>query len=557
MGGYRNWGGVSMRRTIARESSERSNRPGVRGVAALLLALAMGTLLSACGSSGGGSSSAGGTSTAGSGGKPVSGGVLRFARSEDANVGLNPINAPSNGSIFIITQIFDQLLEMGAGNEVEPGLAKSWEKSADGLSWTFHLREASFSNGEPVTAEDVKFSIERFANPKINVAYPALGEAIKDVKVVDPHTAIVHLKHVSAALLDNLAMFASSITPKKVVEKVGEKAFSEHPVGSGPFMLSEYKRGQKTVLARNPHYWRTGQPYLNGVVFEYAADANTRVLKLRSAEADVANAIPYNQVASLNGTEGVAVEVAKALSWQSVFLNLTKKPLGDAKVRQALNYATPKEQILKTVLYGNATIANSMIPPLKYWDSSVKAYPFDLEKAKTLIAESSVPKGFKFELLIPSGDPVEQQIAEVLKAEWAKIGVNVDIIQKELGALQSTWFEGKAGMATTFEAGTLSSDTLSDDEIAGITLNPEGGLHSLGTFYNNSKVNKLLIEAGSTLNEETRAKHFAEVQQIAMNDAPAVPLFFTKTLTGVRSNVKGFQTYPIGWWPLRQVWLAK
>lgn len=543
-----------MRRVSACGSSpERSSRRAVRGAAALLLALAAATLLAACG--GGGSSS--GSSSAASAGKPVTGGVLKFARSEDADVGLNPINAPSNGSIFIITQIFDQLVEMGAGSEVEPGLASSWEKSADGLSWTFHLREAKFSNGEPVTADDVKFSIERFANPKTNVTYPALGEAIKNVTVTNPLTAVIHLKHVSAALLDNVAMFASSITPKKVVEADGEKKFSEHPIGSGAFMLQEYKRGQRTALTRNPNYWRTGEPYLDGVDFEFTPDANTRVLKLRSAEADVANAIPYNQVASLNGTEGVSIEAAKTLSWQSIFLNLKRKPLDDLKLRQALNYATPKEEILKSVLYGNGTIANSMIPPLKYWSSTVKPYPFDLEKAKALMAESSVPNGFKLELLIPSGDPVEQQIAEVLKAEWAKIGVNVNIIQKELGALQSTWFEGKGGMAATFEGGTLSSDTLSDDEIASITLSPAAGLNSLGTFYNSAKVNTLLKEAGETSSEETRGKAFAEVQQIAMNEAPAVPLFFTKSVTGVRSNVKNFQTYPIGWWPLRKVWLAK
>ena len=534
----------------------RTRRPSKRltlRVAALPALLASCSLLAACGSS----SSTGSTSSGQSAGTPVKGGVLRFARSEDAEVGLNPINAPSNGSIFIITQIFDQLVEMGQGSEVEPGLATSWEKSANGLSWTFHLREASFSNGEPVTAEDVKFLIERFANPKINVSYPALGEAIKSVTVVNPHTAIINLKHVNGALLDDVAMFASSIEPKNVVEKIGDKAFSEHPVGSGPFMLTEYKRGQKTVLARNPHYWRSGQPLLNGVVFEYTPDANTRVLKLRSGEADVANAIPYNQVASLNGTEGVSVEVAKALSWQSIFLNTTKPPLNDLKVRQALNYATPKEQILKTVLYGNAQIANSMIPPLKDWDPSVKAYPYELEKAKKLMSESSAPNGFKLELLIPSGDPVEQQIAEILKAEWSKIGVNVDIIERELGALESGWFEGKGGMSATFEGGTLSSDTLSSDEIAGLTLNPADGLHSLGTYYSNPKVNQLLSQAGTTLNEESRAKDFREVQQIAMEDAPAVPLFFTKSVTGVRSNVKDFQTYPIGWWPLRQVWLAK
>ena len=122
----------------------------------------------------------------------------------------------------------------GEGTEVDPGLATSWKSSNGGLTWTFQLREATFSNGEPVTGEDVKFSIERFADPKINTSYPTLGEAIKDVEVVDPHTVKINLKHVDGAFLDNIAMFAASIEPKKVVEEVGDKAFSDHPIGSGP-----------------------------------------------------------------------------------------------------------------------------------------------------------------------------------------------------------------------------------------------------------------------------------------------------------------------------------
>jgi peptide/nickel transport system substrate-binding protein len=365
------------------------------------------------------------------------------------------------------------------------------------------------------------------------------------------------LKRVDGAFIDNIAMFAASIEPKKVVEEVGDKAFSDHPIGSGAFEVKEYKRGQRTVLVRNPHYWRKGQPYLDSVIFEFTPDANTRVLKLRSGEAELADEIPYNQVEALDGTEGINVEVAKTLSWTSIFLNTKKPPLGDKKVRQALNYATPKEQILKSVYFGDAEIANSNIPKLKYWDESIKAYPFDLEKAEELMAESSAPKGFHLELAIPSGTPVVQQTAEILKAEWAKIGVTVDIVQKELGALESTWFEGKGGMSATFGGGVLSSDTLSDDEIAAVTLNPAGGLNSLGTFYDNPKVNKLLEEASGTLDEEQRAGDFSEVQRIALEDAPAVPLFFTKTVTGVRSNVQNFQTFPIGWWPLHEVWLSK
>lgn len=538
-------------RGASNSSTRTSRKPLALKGAALLAMLLLGAFLAACGGSGGG----GTESSSGDEGTPVKGGTLTFARSVDADVGLNPINAPSNGSIFVIQQIFDQLVEIESGTEVQPGLATSWESSKDGLTWTFHLRDAKFSNGEPVTGEDVKFSIERFADPKLNVNYATLGESIKDVEVVDPRTVKINLDHVDASFLDNISMFAAAIEPKKVVEKVGDKAFGEAPIGSGPFKVKSYTRGQKTVLERNPLYWRQGQPYLDSVVFEFVPDANTRVLKVRSGEADVADAIPYNQVESLENTEGISIEVAKALSWTSIFLNSTKKPLQDKKIRQALNYATPKEAILESVLYGNAEIANSNIPPLKYWDESLAPYPFDLKEAEKLMSESSAPDGFDLELTIPSGDPVAQQTVEIIKQEWAKIGVNVNIVPKEFGAMFSAWLEGKGGMAATFPGGALSSDTLSDDEIAAITLDPSGGLNSLGTYYDNPKVNKLIKEAKGTLNEEQRAKDFAEVQKIALEDAPAVPLFFTKSINAVSDEVKGFQTYPIGWWPLREAWL--
>ena len=368
-----------------------------------IVVVALGVFVSACG--GGGDSTSGEEGSGESAGNPVKGGVLKFARSQDVDVGLNPINAPSNGSIFVIQQIFDQLVEIAGGNEVVPGLATKWESSPDGLTWTFYLRDAKFSNGEPVTGEDVKFSIEQFADPEINVNYSTLGESINDVEVVDPKTVKVNLKHVDASFLDNISMFAAAILPEKGIRKGRRKSVLEEPSRNRPVQTEGIRPGQKTVLERNPMYWRSGQPYLDGIIFEYVPDANTRVLKIRSDEAEVADAIPYNQVASLEGTEGVEVQVSKALSWTSIFLNETKKPLQDKKIRQALNYATPKEQILESVYFGNAEIANSNIPPLKYWDESLAAYPFDIEKAEELMAESSAPKGVRPRNRHPVGRP--------------------------------------------------------------------------------------------------------------------------------------------------------
>ncbi len=528
--------------------------PGGKAAALAVAALGLALLLSACGGSGG-SSTAGSTQAASDSGTPVRGGVLRFARSLDADQGLDPISGYSNGSIFIITQIFDQLVELGEGTGLQPGLATKWEHSGDGRTWTFHLRKAEFSNGEPVTAEDVRFSLERWADPEIDVANAALGESVEKVEVVDPSTVRVKLSKIDAPFIDYLSTFSASIVPQKVVEEEGEKEFSKNPVGSGPFEVKEYVRGQRTVLQRNPHYWRKGQPYLDGVVFEYVPDANTRVLKVRSGEADVADAIPYNQVASLEADEGLEIQVKKSVSWDSIFFNLTKKPMQDKKVRQALNYATPKEEILETVLFGNAQISNDNIPPLRFWDESLAPYPYDLEKAKELIAESSVPNGFQLELVIASGDPVELQTAEILKEEWAKIGVDLNIVVREFGTMFAQWIEGKGGMAATFPGNALSSNSLADDEMAAVVLDSEAGVNSLGTYYDNPKVNQLVDDARATLNEARRRKDFAEIQRIALEDAPAVPLFFTESVTAVRDSVKGFTTYPIGWWPLHEVWL--
>ncbi len=536
----------------AEKSSRRARVWTLRGAVVAAL-LSLGIALAACGS---GDSTGGTDSASTAAGDPVAGGTLTFARSLDAEAGLNPINAPNNGSIFTIQQIFDQLVEV-QGSELVPGLAKSWSHTSDGLEWTFKLRDAQFSNGDPVTAEDVQFSIERFADPKINVNYATLGSSIKSVDVVDDHTVKITLSATDGAFLDNIAMFAAAIVPKKIVEKEGDKAFGEDPIGSGPFMVTEYKRGQETVLERNPHYWRTGEPYLDSVVFKFVPDANTRTLQLRSGEADVADAIPYNQVQSLESTDGINVEVANSLKWDSIFFNTKEAPLDDVKVRQALNYATPKDQILKTVLFGNGTVANSQIPQTEFWDESIDPYPYDIGKAQELMSQSSVPDGFDLELQIPSGDAVEKQTAEIIQSEWAKIGVNVKIDPRDFGTMFGDWLEGKGGQAATFPGDALSSDTLSDDEIAALMYDPAAGLNSLGTFYDNKKIVQLLADAKGTINEDQRAKDFSEVQQMGLDDPPAVPLYFTKSIAGYQDTVQNFQTYPIGWWNLREVWLSK
>jgi len=484
------------------------------------------------------------------------GGTLVFARDQEPESGLNPIGAADNGSIYAIMQIFDQLVEVSTKPTPVAGLAESWERSQDGLEWTFSLRDAEFSNGMPVTAEDVKFTVERFGNPKVNAFYAALGASVRDAKVMDRKTVRVRLDRVDGAFLDNMSMFVSSVVPKRVVERVGEEKFAEAPIGSGPFMVANFVRGQRLELERNPNHWRPDRPYLDGVVLEFVPNSNTRVLRVRSGEADVAAEIPYNQVESLDGSGDLSVESAEVFKWDAIWFNTKEKPLDDRRVRQALNYATPKEGILESVLFGEADVANSIIARVKYWDEGVPVYPYDLDRARQLLRQSSAPDGFTLPLVIASGDPVERQTAEIVKEEWSKIGVDVQIAQQDIGTLITNWLEGKQ-TAATFPGNVLSSDTLSDDNLAFVFYDPEGGANSFGTGYDNPEVIRLINEASTSLSEDERGRKFSEAQRIAMEDAPAVPLFFTKTRTAVRDSVKGFQTFKTGWWPLWDVYMEE
>src|ERR1700733_11429299 len=270
-----------------------------------VLALVVGAaLIAGCGgskssSSGSGSSNTSATNSSASSGTPHRGGNLIFARAYEP-ITFNPLKTEGdNGSLWDMIQIYDQLVEFQPGSlDVQPGIAQSWTISPDGLTYTFHLRSAKFSNGAPATAQDVKFSIDRFASPTVDAAYAGfLAAAFKSSQIVNANTFVIHLTRPDAGFLEALAIPVASITPQAVVQKEGENGFGIHPIGSGPFELAQWVRGQYVKLVRNPYYWRTGLPYLNTVTINYVPNDNTRVLQVRSGQADVAESIPYTQVA--------------------------------------------------------------------------------------------------------------------------------------------------------------------------------------------------------------------------------------------------------------------
>ena len=486
---------------------------------------------------------------------PQSGGTLTMAMDVNAD-SLNPWQNP--GTQFVQQQIFDNLVDLQAGSsDVVPGIAMSWEMSSDGLTYTFHLRPAQFSNGDPVTAEDVKFSMELAADDKINVGMSFLY-TIKSVTIVDPATVRVELTGINAAFLDNLAIGWAPIVPEKAVKSLGQDKFGQTPVGSGPFMVKSFTPGQEVDLVRNPNYWKTGQPYLDGVTITKVADDNARVLQIKSAQVDVAVPIQTSGLESLKDASGVTLQYDHPLVVQDVVLNQKNAgPLRDLKVRQALSYATDKQGICDKVFGGAATPANSpMMWGTNFWDKSIAAIPYDLQKAKDLMAQSSVPGGFTMSLMYHTGDPQLAAEALILQSEWAQIGVTVT-----LQALDAAVVDQNANNGTYdafFNTATSwSSDTPDTGEIASLMFDPAAGWQYGNGYWSDATAADLAKAGANTPDAAKRQSIYSQLQAYTLANGPYVPLVFAERVTAVQNTVQGFATNSMETWDLEDVWLSK
>jgi peptide/nickel transport system substrate-binding protein len=461
---------------------------------------------------------------------------------------VDPIASSDNPSIWTELLIYDQLVRPSRdGTKLEPGIAKSWTVSPDGKEFRFNLREdAKFSDGEPVTAADVAFSLKRAAGEKSE--WGRFFRPITSYEVLDDHTIVMKLEKPFTPILNNLAMFSASILPAKLVEQQGA-AFFDHPVGSGPFILKSWSRGQKQDLVKNPNYWEKGKPALDGATIEVVPEDNARVLKLKAGELDAIIGLPFNQAEALKSDPNVEVGVASVFRIDLVQLNTTKKPFDNLAVRQALNYAVDKDAIIKGILRGNAEPAISSIPVMAYHNTDLKPYRLDLDKAKALLAQGGVPNGFKTTMLVPAGDLTARQLASAIQASLKKIGVDVELQTIEGSSQFSTTKSGNFEMSLSY----ATSDTIDPDQLVGFTaVNPERA-NAFHTQWKSERVNELYALERTTLDGPERGKQFKEIEALVHEGAPFIFLHTPSEPYASRKNVSGFEVLPTANYSLKDV----
>ncbi|MDX1785213.1 MAG: ABC transporter substrate-binding protein [Roseovarius sp.] len=475
--------------------------------------------------------------------------TLRVAMGVDP-VSLDPIATSDNASIWTQLLIYDTLIRPSKdGTDLEPGLAESWEVSEDGLTLTFKLREAKFSDGTPVTAEDVQFSLERAASEQSSWA--GFFRPITGYEITGEHEIKLMLDKPFTPALNNLAMFSGAILPKKLVEAQGD-AFFVDPVGSGPYALAEWTRGSQIALEENPHYWQEGKPFIENVELNIVTEGSARTIKLEAGEVDAIIDPPLNQIEKLRTKEGIVVGSAVPYRSDFVLLNTTKAPFDDEKVRRALNMAVDKKALIEGILYGAGKIAASAMPPMRYADESLEPYAYDLEKAKALLDEAGLGDGFEAELLVNSGMAAHRNVAVALQAMMQPLGVKLNIQMVEGGTHWETTKAGNYEMAVSF----ATSDTIDPDQLIGfLAVNPERA-NAYHTEWKSERLNELYQKERVTENGEARGEMFGEMVQLLHDGAPYIFLYHPASAWATRANVEGFEILPTSNFRLEDVKFA-
>jgi peptide/nickel transport system substrate-binding protein len=440
--------------------------------------------------------------------------------------------------------MYDGLLNNDALGLPRAALAESWTIGDDNLTWTFSLKKGvTFHDGSDFTAEDVAYTVEVCRTSLLK----NFTAAIDRVEVVDPHTVKIITKAPTAVLLESLA--ALRILPKAYRTKLGETAFNQAPVGTGPYVFVEWIKEDHIAMKANKQYWG-GAPKIEKVTFRPISNAATRTAALLTGEVDIIEDVPVRDVDKLRKTEGISVvdRPSERLIYLHVdshrpqgpgIIGLDKNPLTDVRVRKAMSLAINRDSIVKMIMNGNAYATNQMV--LKGRRGYVEDMPapkYDPEEAKKLLTEAGYPDGFKVYLDAPNGRyPNDGQVAQALASQLTKAGIQIELRLHP----KTTFFDFVRPGDKSSLVMTGWSEPIDVGEMASVLFytrgkNPAKGGSNRG-HYANPGFDALVDEADGTADPEKRRVILEKAARMIVDDGGIVPLYFQQDLYGKKDAV--------------------
>ena len=515
------------------------------------LVLIMATVISACAPT----TTAPGASPTGQAG-PKKGGTLILARAGEVT-NLDPHKVPAFTSARVFELIYSYVMRLDENLAVQPDLAESMPTvSSDGKQVTLKIRSGvKFHNGDPLTSADVKYTFDRIINPaNAAVARSFFGD-VSTITAPDATTVVFDLKTPNAALVAYMAHPNTGIVSKKIGEANADLSKKETAIGSGAFKLAEWVPDNYMRFEANKDYYVTGQPYLDGIRINVVPDETGITAALRTKAADMAIVFDAKVARTLRAETGVVLSAKPSLSYNLLFVNTKRKPFDNLKVRQAIAYAIDRKAIIDAVAFGEGEVTGPVAPALANYALPTSQYPLytrDVAKAKQLLTEANVGP-VSFTMLTQTTEPVyAKDIAQLVQAQLAEIGVTMKIETLEFTQWVDRWLKADFDMAPGLNGGGP------DPDFYVFRYFTDDGNLNFVTSYKNPISSDAIKTARATTDVAKRKELYTTAQKELVNGVPFIWLYVGRDYNATLPTTKGFIHLPTGSVIyLRQTWLDK
>ena len=489
------------------------------------------------------------------------GGDLVIATLSDA-VSLDPHGSNDVPSANVCISIYESLVHFDQNSVLQPLLATDWE-AIDDLTWEFTLREGvTFHDGSDFNAEAVKASFDRLLDPEIASPRLFLFSMLEEVIVVDDYTVQFVTQFPFAPLPAHLAHSGGAIISLAAIEAdyaemaAGNEAgtyLAQNPVGTGFFKLESWDPGDQLILVRNDDYWGENAR-LDSVTWRVVPESLTRLSELETGFAHIANPVEPSDISRVENMDNARMNVTSVTVMAYIGYNLDKAPYDDIRVRQAISMAINKNDIIEGAYEGTAIPAEGPIAPGVFGhDPNISGLPYDVDKAKELLAEAGYEDGFEATIWT-NDNPVRVMIAEYLQSELRELNIDVSVEVVEWGA----YLDGTAaGEHEMFILGWSTPTLDADYALYALFHSDNVGAPGNRAFYRSDEADALLDAGRQEPDPDQRLAIYSELQELLIEDAPMLYLVYNEDLVGVNSDVQNFWVTPASMFMLQDVYIQQ
>lgn len=481
---------------------------------------------------------------------PQTGGILRMGMQADPTA-LDPQKQSLTAIWKVVEHIYSTLTRIEPDLSVAPELAESWTVSDDGLTVTFKLRSGvKFHNGREMVAGDVVYSYQRLVDPATGATSASTLDSMASVEAPDDTTVVLTLKQPDASIFANLASFDVSILPKEVVDENGD--LTQVAVGTGPFTFQEYIPNTSVVLGRNPEYYESGLPYLDGLELLIAPDDTSRTTALVSGTVDFIEYVPSKDVELLQTDSSIKLAGDAIMQIRMLGFNTRREPFNNVKVRQAIAAVIDRQALVDAALFGLGTATATLFPD-GYWAALEAPIPApDIEAAKALMAEAGYPDGFSSSITAWAQYDYLKNSAIIVQEQLRQIGIEAEVNSVENATMiEQVYTNYEYDMVFTGNSGYVDPNTLILDAFKSTSS-------SNFTGYSNPEVDSLIDQGIEESDPEKRAEIYRQIQEILLADVPWVSCYIGKQFEAMKDYVMGYRHVPTGAnWTVRESWLEQ